>query len=44
VLWRRGLEREKADARDVMGAVVSELGMPRTLKESGGRGWVRWVR
>lgn len=35
VLTRRGLEREMADAGDVVAAVISELGMPRTLKDVG---------
>lgn len=35
VLRKRGLERETADAGDVVGAVVSELGLPRTLREVG---------
>jgi alcohol dehydrogenase class IV len=35
VLSRSGLKNETADAGDVVGAVVSELGMPRTLKEVG---------
>jgi alcohol dehydrogenase class IV len=30
-----GLEEETADAGDVVGAVISELGMPRTLKDVG---------
>jgi alcohol dehydrogenase class IV len=29
------LERDTADAGDVVGALVSELGMPRTLKDVG---------
>jgi alcohol dehydrogenase class IV len=33
VLSKRGLRRETADAGDVVGAVVSELGMPRSLKD-----------
>jgi alcohol dehydrogenase class IV len=35
VLTRRGLEKSTADAGDVVGAVVSELGLPRTLSEVG---------
>ncbi|TAQ90186.1 hypothetical protein B7494_g1483 [Chlorociboria aeruginascens] len=35
VLTKRGIKRETADAGDVVGAVVSELGMPRTLKDVG---------
>lgn len=35
VLTRRGLKRDTADAGDVVGAVISELGMPRTLKAVG---------
>jgi alcohol dehydrogenase class IV len=35
VLRNSGLEKETADAGDVVGAVVSELGMPRTLKDVG---------
>jgi len=35
VLERRGLKRETADAGDVVGAVVSELGLPRTLRDVG---------
>jgi alcohol dehydrogenase class IV len=35
VLTRRGLKKETADAGDVVGAVVSELGMPRSLKDVG---------
>jgi alcohol dehydrogenase class IV len=35
VLSERGLERDTADAGDVVGALVSELGMPRTLKDVG---------
>ena len=34
-LKRRGLKRETADAGDVVGAVISELGMPRTLQNVG---------
>ena len=33
VLHKRGLKKESADAGDVVGAVVSELGMPRTLRD-----------
>lgn len=35
VLRGRGLGREKAVAGDVVGAIVSELGMPTTLKDVG---------
>jgi len=35
VLKSKGLEKEIADAGDVVGTVVSELGMPRTLKDVG---------
>jgi alcohol dehydrogenase class IV len=35
VLTRRGLRKESADAGDAIGAVVSELGMPRSLKDVG---------
>jgi alcohol dehydrogenase class IV len=35
VLRKRGLEKDKAGAGDVVGAIVSELGMPRTLKDVG---------
>ncbi|KAE8445288.1 hypothetical protein EG329_013526 [Mollisiaceae sp. DMI_Dod_QoI] len=35
VLKNRGLAKEKSDAGDVVGAVISELGMPRTLKDVG---------
>lgn len=35
VLKRRGLKRETADAGDVVGAIISELGMPRTLQNVG---------
>ena len=35
VLSQRGLRERTADAGDVVGAVVSELGMPRTLKDVG---------
>lgn len=35
VLMRRGLKRDTADAGDVVGSVISELGMPRTLKDVG---------
>lgn len=35
VLSKRGLKKETADASAVVGAVVSELGMPRTLKDVG---------
>lgn len=35
VLEKRGLRKEDADAGDVIGAVISELGMPRTLKDVG---------
>jgi alcohol dehydrogenase class IV len=35
ILAAKGLKRETADAGDVVGAVVSELGMPRTLKDVG---------
>lgn len=31
----RGLKRTLADAGDVVGAVISELGLPRTLKDVG---------
>lgn len=34
-LRKRGLEKEKTDAGDVLDAVIRELGMPRTLKEVG---------
>lgn len=37
VLDQRGLKKETADAGDVVGAVINELGMPRTLKEVGVR-------
>ncbi len=35
VLTKRGLKKESADAGDAIGAVVSELGMPRSLKDVG---------
>ncbi|KAH7350840.1 alcohol dehydrogenase [Rhexocercosporidium sp. MPI-PUGE-AT-0058] len=35
VLRKQGLKKESADAGDVVGAIISELGMPRTLKEVG---------
>lgn len=35
MLISRGLNRETADAGEVIGALVSELGMPRTLREVG---------
>ncbi|CZR60388.1 related to aldehyde-alcohol dehydrogenase [Phialocephala subalpina] len=35
LLKKRGLTKEKSDAGDVVGAVISELGMPRTLKDIG---------
>ena len=35
VLERRGLMKDKAVAGDAVGAVISELGMPRTLKDVG---------
>ncbi|TEY67429.1 hypothetical protein BOTCAL_0126g00200 [Botryotinia calthae] len=35
LLERSGLERGTSDAGDVVGAIVSELGMPRTLKDVG---------
>ncbi|KAG9234365.1 alcohol dehydrogenase [Amylocarpus encephaloides] len=35
VLKSRGLEKDKADAGDVVGAIVAELGMPRSLKDVG---------
>ncbi|KAI9048613.1 hypothetical protein LZ554_007445 [Drepanopeziza brunnea f. sp. 'monogermtubi'] len=35
VLKARGLEQDSADAGDVVGAIISELGMPRTLKVVG---------
>lgn len=35
VLEKRGLQASAADAGDVVGAVISELGMPRTLKDVG---------
>jgi alcohol dehydrogenase class IV len=35
VLSRRGLKRNSADAGDVVGAIISELGMPTTLKDVG---------
>jgi len=35
VLTRRGLKKESADAGDVVGAVITELGMPRSLKDVG---------
>lgn len=35
VLERRGLERESSDAGDVVGAIISELGMPRSLAAVG---------
>jgi alcohol dehydrogenase class IV len=35
VLRKQGLKKESADAGDVIGAIISELGMPRTLKEVG---------
>lgn len=35
VLENKGLEKKVADAGDVVGAVISELGMPRTLKDVG---------
>ena len=35
MLKKRGLTREIADAGDLVGALVSELGMPRTLKDVG---------
>jgi alcohol dehydrogenase class IV len=34
-LSKWGLKKETADAGDVVGAVISELGMPRTLKDVG---------
>jgi alcohol dehydrogenase class IV len=37
VLTQRGLQKKTADAGDVVGAVVSELGMPRSLKDVGVR-------
>jgi alcohol dehydrogenase class IV len=33
VLTKRGLKKESADAGDVVGAVISELGMPRNLQD-----------
>lgn len=35
ILGRRGLKKDTADAGDVIGAILNELGMPRTLKEVG---------
>lgn len=35
VLTKRGLEKEKTDAGDVLDAVIRELGMPRSLKDVG---------
>ena len=35
VLKRKGLGKETADAGDVVGAIISELGMPRTLNDVG---------
>ncbi|KAG4425215.1 hypothetical protein IFR04_001582 [Cadophora malorum] len=35
VLKRKGLQKETADAGDVVGAIISELGMPRTLNDVG---------
>ncbi|KUJ15645.1 iron-containing alcohol dehydrogenase-like protein [Mollisia scopiformis] len=35
VLKKRGLTEEGSDAGDVVGAIISELGMPRTLKDVG---------
>ena len=35
VLEKRGLRKDEADAGDVVGAVISELGMPRMLREVG---------
>ncbi|KAF2837049.1 putative Fe-containing alcohol dehydrogenase [Patellaria atrata CBS 101060] len=35
VLERRGLEREQADLGDLLDVVISELGMPRSLKDVG---------
>jgi alcohol dehydrogenase class IV len=35
MLRERGLNRETADAGDLVGALVSELGMPRTLRDVG---------
>jgi alcohol dehydrogenase class IV len=35
ILSKWGLKKETADAGDVVGAVISELGMPRTLKDVG---------
>ncbi|KAJ8057964.1 hypothetical protein OCU04_013137 [Sclerotinia nivalis] len=35
VLVRRGLKEETSDAGDAVGAIVSELGMPTTLKDVG---------
>jgi alcohol dehydrogenase class IV len=35
VLSKRGLKKDSADAGDVVGAVISELGMPRTLQDVG---------
>lgn len=35
VLERSGLSKENSDAGDVVGAIVFELGMPRTLKDVG---------
>lgn len=35
VLKRKGLKKETADAGDVVGAIISELGLPRVLKDVG---------
>lgn len=35
ILKSRGLEKNKADSGDVVGAVISELGLPSTLKDVG---------
>lgn len=35
VLKKRGLTKEGSDAGDIMGAIISELGMPRTLADVG---------
>ncbi|KAH8821038.1 iron-containing alcohol dehydrogenase-like protein [Xylogone sp. PMI_703] len=35
VLRRKGLSKESADAGDVVGALVSELGLPRSLRDVG---------
>lgn len=35
ILAKRGLEKDKAGAGDVVGAIVSELGMPTSLKDVG---------